>query len=254
MPKRQWDESPRGPGDRMTPDAGPFRTGAPPEHGRVRPAPTSLSTYSRDADADAHAMRDPADPEPRRPQSTQHREPQRERPTGSDDPTAGRARSSDAATSPRQSRRAVLARYTVAPGDTLTRIARRHYGAGSKQFVNAIVDANRSIIADPDVLHAGLDLTIPALPGHTARRSATSSGPRATAASLDRTPVTTFRWYQIKPNDRYITIAREQLGDAGRWREIYELNKGKFPDPGRIRPGVRIKLPPAGSALAGGRR
>jgi hypothetical protein len=40
-------------------------------------------------------------------------------------------------------------------------------------------------------------------------------------------------------------IAREQLGDVRRWREIYELNKDKFPDPQFIREGVRIKLPAA---------
>jgi nucleoid-associated protein YgaU len=58
-----------------------------------------------------------------------------------------------------------------------------------------------------------------------------------------RKPAPHVRWYQIKKNDRYISIARRQLGDARRWREVYELNKDKFPDPQRIREGVRIKLP-----------
>jgi hypothetical protein len=35
------------------------------------------------------------------------------------------------------------------------------------------------------------------------------------------------------------------LGDAGRWRELHELNKDKFPNPQSIREGVRIKLPAA---------
>ena len=47
----------------------------------------------------------------------------------------------------------------------------------------------------------------------------------------------------MQKNDRYVSIAREQLGDASRWREIHELNKDKFPDPQRIREGVRIRLP-----------
>ncbi|HNQ23364.1 MAG TPA: LysM domain-containing protein [Phycisphaerae bacterium] len=53
-----------------------------------------------------------------------------------------------------------------------------------------------------------------------------------------------IRWYQVKKNDRYVSIAREQLGNERRWKEIYELNKDKFPDAGHIREGVRIKLPP----------
>ncbi|MEK7756839.1 MAG: LysM domain-containing protein, partial [Planctomycetota bacterium] len=68
-------------------------------------------------------------------------------------------------------------------------------------------------------------------------------------------PSATYRWYQVKKNDRYASIAREQLGDAGRWRELHELNKDKFPNPQSIREGVRIKLPAAKVlASAEGRR
>ena len=52
-----------------------------------------------------------------------------------------------------------------------------------------------------------------------------------------------IRWYQIKKNDRYVSIARDELGDEARWQEIFELNKKTFPDASRIRAGVRIKLP-----------
>ena len=53
----------------------------------------------------------------------------------------------------------------------------------------------------------------------------------------------TFRWYQVRKSDRYVSIAREQLGDERRWKELFELNKDKFPEAGAIREGVRIKLP-----------
>lgn len=135
----------------------------------------------------------------------------------------------------------------------MTRIAAKHYGAGSRQFVNAIVDANRTVIANPDVLRAGMKLLIPEVPGRTGSTEPRATNRAATPRASNRPLEAAYRWYQIKPNDRYITIAREQLGDAGRWHEIYELNKDKFPDPGRIRPGVRIKLPPAGRASSGGR-
>jgi len=154
-------------------------------------------------------------------------------------------------------RRAVLANYTVAPGDTLTRIAAKHYGQGSRRFIKAIVDANRSAIADPDKLRAGIDLVIPSMDatavapsgGAVATDVATADRPNARPMSRpDRGGQ--YRWYQIKKNDRYISIAREELGDASRWEEIYELNKEKFPDAGMIREGVRIKLPMEQSASA----
>ncbi len=160
----------------------------------------------------------------------------------------------------RAQRRAVLASYTVAPGDTLTRIAAKHYGKGSRRFINAIVDANRSTIADPDKLRAGIDLVIPSVEGSAVAPSggAPESGfavanRRAAGPTSRSGRGGQYRWYQIKKNDRYISIAREQLGDASRWEEIYELNKEKFPDAGMIREGVRIKLPMGHSASAGRR-
>jgi 2',3'-cyclic-nucleotide 2'-phosphodiesterase/3'-nucleotidase len=78
-------------------------------------------------------------------------------------------------------------------------------------------------------------------PGAAGRRAARDvPNPQGPSPSA---PAKAARWYQIRPNDRYVTIAREQLGDGSRWREIYELNVDKFPDPGLIRAGVRIMLP-----------
>ncbi len=50
-------------------------------------------------------------------------------------------------------------------------------------------------------------------------------------------------WYQVKPTDTLAKIAKEQLGSEKRWKEIHDINKDKFPDPTKIRPGVRIKIP-----------
>jgi nucleoid-associated protein YgaU len=51
--------------------------------------------------------------------------------------------------------------YTTQQGDTLSLIAKRMYGDPMKYPV--IVDANRSIITNPDVCKAGWELTIPVL-------------------------------------------------------------------------------------------
>jgi nucleoid-associated protein YgaU len=49
--------------------------------------------------------------------------------------------------------------YTVEPGDSLSKIAKREYGdAGKWQRIYA---ANRNIISNPDLIHPGQVLTIP---------------------------------------------------------------------------------------------
>ncbi len=159
------------------------------------------------------------------------------------------------------SRQTRSVRHTVVSGDTLSKIAATHYGSRSATVISAIFDTNRSVLSSPDVLRVGVELTLPVINGFDLRSGGgatyavrtTSSPSRGgpTAVQTNRSP---FQWYQIKKNDRYISIAREQLGSASRWREIYELNKDKFPDPQQIREGVRIKLPVTAVAAARGTR
>ena len=139
-------------------------------------------------------------------------------------------------------------RYTVVGGDTLSGIAQKHYGTRSAAVINAIFEANRHTLSSPDMLQVGAVLTLPTT-GGSPRVSPAGPAPARQQTSTPDPTQSALRWYQIKKNDRYVSIAREQLGSASRWREIYELNKDKFPDAQRIRSGVRIKLP-AGSATA----
>ena len=154
---------------------------------------------------------------------------------------------------------AIVTRHTVMPGDTLSKIAGEYYGSKSRRLIEAIFDANRTILANPDMLGVGMELVIPMVSGvDGATRSANDPRRRVNtkpAADEPRTPkAEPARRYQIKKNDRYVSIAREQLGDVSRWREIYELNKEIFPDPEFIREGVRIKLPAVEVADARGGR
>lgn len=52
-------------------------------------------------------------------------------------------------------------KYTVEAGDSLSRIAKRHYGKSSKW--RAIFEANRDQIDDPDLIHPGQVLRLPAI-------------------------------------------------------------------------------------------
>jgi LysM repeat protein len=49
--------------------------------------------------------------------------------------------------------------YTVQKGDTLSKIAKQHYGEASKY--KQIFDANRNILKDPDEIQPGQVLVIP---------------------------------------------------------------------------------------------
>jgi len=137
-------------------------------------------------------------------------------------------------------------RHKVVAGDSLSKSAARYFGRSSNASVRAIFEANRNVLKSPDVLGVGVNLVIPNITGAIKAPSnaapslgQTPQSPRRKRPALDKD----FRWYQIKKQDRYFSIARRELGDAGRWHEIHELNKDKFPDPSRIRVGVRIKLP-----------
>lgn len=171
--------------------------------------------------------------------------------------------------------------HTVAPGDTLSKIAAARYGTKSQSVVEAIYQANRQVLKDMDSLRVGMVLTIPPIDGATqspsqekfpasaSDRSAdsrrqpsvvpephTESGQKSkvegvSKSSSNRGEGPQYRWYQVKKKDGFASIAREQLGDAKRWKELYELNKDKFPDPEKIREGVRIKIPNTSLAEAG---
>ena len=49
--------------------------------------------------------------------------------------------------------------YTVVSGDSLSKIAKKHYGDASKYPV--IFDANRPMLKDPDKIYPGQVLRIP---------------------------------------------------------------------------------------------
>lgn len=51
--------------------------------------------------------------------------------------------------------------HTVESGDTLSAIAKKHYGSANKY--HAIFEANRPMLADPDKIYPGQVLRIPAL-------------------------------------------------------------------------------------------
>ena len=55
---------------------------------------------------------------------------------------------------------------------------------------------------------------------------------------------TKYRSYTVQKNDNLSVIAKKMLGDANRWKEIYNLNKSIIgSNPNLIRPGMKFKIP-----------
>jgi nucleoid-associated protein YgaU len=63
-------------------------------------------------------------------------------------------------TAPRSRAEVEVRSYTVVAGDSLSKIAKREYGDAQKW--RQIYEANRDQIKDPDLIHPGQVLTIPA--------------------------------------------------------------------------------------------
>jgi len=51
--------------------------------------------------------------------------------------------------------------------------------------------------------------------------------------------------YTVKPGDTLSKIAKETLGDANAYPEIFNLNRDQLSDPNKIQPGQVLKLPQA---------
>jgi nucleoid-associated protein YgaU len=50
----------------------------------------------------------------------------------------------------------------------------------------------------------------------------------------------------VREGDSLSKIAKRELGDASKWKEIYEANRDKIKDPDLIHPGQVLTLPSVG--------
>ncbi len=64
------------------------------------------------------------------------------------------------------------------------------------------------------------------------------------SVSVDSTEeIIGLRTYTVEKGDSLSKIAKEQLGNANAWKQIFEANRDVLDDPDRIFPGQVIKLP-----------
>jgi nucleoid-associated protein YgaU len=130
--------------------------------------------------------------------------------------------------------------YTVEPGDSLLKILRRELSRDDPESLNVLLAANPEVAKRRDRIYPGEVLNIPDLSRAPATLMKTEDNFSTQPESPSR-QVHAFRWYTIRKRDSLVGIARRQLHDAERWREIAELNRLR--NAHKILPGTRIKLP-----------
>lgn len=125
------------------------------------------------------------------------------------------------------------AQYTVASGDSLWKIAHKHYGSGDVQaHIDAILAANPTLTEN---LKVGQKITLPSA-------TTVKTDPARLPADKQAAEVG-GKIYVVKDGDTLSTIAKKELGSAKRWNEIYELNRARLSDPAKITVGMKLTLP-----------
>ena len=72
-----------------------------------------------------------------------------------------------------------------------------------------------------------------------------STATGAPAAAAAPTPAAGASTYTVKPGDTLSKIAKELLGNASAYPQIFEANRDQLSDPDKIKPGQVLKIPAA---------
>lgn len=101
--------------------------------------------------------------------------------------------------------------YTMQSGDTLSALALKFFGDGEKW--PALLDGTPPEDFRVETLPPGTLLRVPCL------------------------------WTKVEKGESLAAVAKRTLGDAGRWRRIYEANRKALPDPNKLAVGQRLAVP-----------
>lgn len=132
--------------------------------------------------------------------------------------------------------------HRVQPGDSLETLAQTYYG--NRKYAKFLADSNPQIV-DGTKPPVGAFVKIPPLPADIdSKLAAAPNTPGAKPTAPATTDASGKRTYKVKAGDSFYRIAREQLGNAGRWKELLALNKTVVKgDPTLLQVGQTLVLP-----------
>lgn len=142
--------------------------------------------------------------------------------------------------------------HTVASGETLSSIARKHYD-GDGNMWRSIRDANPGKVGSNGEIVQGVVLTIP-------KRSNEASDPEAELAGgsglarADRPQRQRVRMVTVQDGQTLSELAYEHLGSANKWQLIMDVNTDVLKKPEHLRSGMKLRIPPSRSLRSSKRR
>ena len=132
--------------------------------------------------------------------------------------------------------------YTWQSGDSYVALAKKLYGEPTK--FTLIQNANEG----REDIQPGEKILVPVFDADLA--AAEAAPPPAAKPESKKKPAAQpapssapGRSYTVKKGDSLSAIAKAELGSAGRWKEIFEINKDKLKSPEALRDGMRLRLP-----------
>jgi LysM repeat protein len=123
--------------------------------------------------------------------------------------------------------------YTVKSGDTLSSIA-----SALGTSWQALFNANRGIISDPNVIQVGQQLKTG---GSSSTSTTAAAAPRTTTHATTSTAAAGSKTYTVRSGDSLYRIASNQHVSGG-WSGLYNLNKTTISDPNVIQVGQVLTL------------
>ena len=154
--------------------------------------------------------------------------------------------------------------YVTVPGDSLWAIAQSAYGDG--RYFRALYELNQLKLKQSEPLPAGTTIKLLA-PSELRKKFPTicprdhgvlpmlrDAEPSASGGDIDTTQPNenlavdlSDRYYRTKDGDTLFGIARQRLGQASRYLEIYDLNQFRIPENANhltpLREGIELLLP-----------
>jgi len=144
--------------------------------------------------------------------------------------------------------------YVVLRNDSYWKISQKKYG--TPRYFAALSHYNKRQIPDPKRMRPGMKVFIPSQEILEARypnlfpkhRSSHGVTPNPTKITTDHPAG--FFWghtghpmYRVGKHDTLTFIAKEHLGRASRWIQIYKLNSDRMPSPNSLKIGTELRLP-----------